>query len=61
MAGPLGARLDAILADAPPRAGSLVVTLFGDVVSQHGGSVWLGALVAALARFGLNAGQVRTA
>ncbi|MEQ8230553.1 MAG: hypothetical protein RKL32_02480 [Gammaproteobacteria bacterium] len=57
----LAARLEAMLAAAPPRAGSLVVTLFGDVVSQHGGSVWLGGLVEALGRFGLNAGQVRTA
>ena len=55
------ARLDAILAADPPRAGSLVVTLFGDVVSQHGGSVWLGGLVEVMARFGLKPGQVRTA
>jgi len=57
----LRARLEAILAAEPPRAGSLVVTLFGDVVSQHGGSVWLGGLVEVMARFGLNPGQVRTA
>jgi len=57
----LRARLDAILAAEPPRAGSLVVTLFGDVISQHGGSVWLGGLVEVMTRFGLNPGQVRTA
>ncbi len=61
MSARLRARLDAILAAEPPRAGSLVVTLFGDVVSPHGGSVWLGGLVEVMARFGLKPGQVRTA
>jgi phenylacetic acid degradation operon negative regulatory protein len=45
----------------PVRAGSLIVSLFGDVVSQHGNSVWLGSLIGALAPFGVNARQVRTA
>jgi phenylacetic acid degradation operon negative regulatory protein len=42
------------------RATSLIVTLFGDVVSQHGGVIWLGSLVAALAPFGVNERLVRT-
>lgn len=57
----LWAHLQALLAAEPPRAGSLAVTIFGDVVAAQGGSVWLGSLVAAMAAFGLNARQVRTA
>lgn len=59
--GSLRAHLEALLAADPPRAGSLAVTIFGDVVSPQGGSVWLGSLVDAMAAFGLNARQVRTA
>lgn len=44
-----------------PRAGSFIVTLFGDVISQHGNCVWLGAIIESLELFGLNARQVRTA
>ena len=28
------------------RAKSLIITLFGDVISQHGGEIWLGSIVA---------------
>lgn len=45
----------------PVRAGSLIVSLFGDSFSQHGNSVWLGSLIEALEPFGVNARQVRTA
>ncbi|MEM7541408.1 MAG: PaaX family transcriptional regulator C-terminal domain-containing protein [Pseudomonadota bacterium] len=44
-----------------PRAGSLIVTVIGDVVSPHGNQVWLGSLIAALEPFGLNQRQIRTA
>lgn len=44
-----------------PRAGSFIVTLFGDVISQHGNCVWLGAIIESVEAFGLNARQVRTA
>lgn len=53
--------LKASLATNPPRAGSLIVTVFGDSISQHGNAVWLGSLIEALAPFGLNARQIRTA
>jgi phenylacetic acid degradation operon negative regulatory protein len=43
------------------RAGSLIITVFGDSISQHGNCVWLGSLIDALAPFGLNARQIRTA
>ncbi|MGI9288030.1 MAG: phenylacetic acid degradation operon negative regulatory protein PaaX [Pseudomonadales bacterium] len=45
----------------PIRSGSLIVTLFGDTVAKHGGSVWLGSVIKALEPFGLNHRLVRTA
>ncbi len=44
----------------PIRGRSLIITLFGDAISLHGGSVWLGSLIAALAPFGLSDRLVRT-
>ncbi len=57
--------IDQFLADfssrTPVRAGSLIISLFGDSISQHGNSIWLGSLIESLAPFGLNARQIRTA
>ena len=57
--------IDIVLAETlaahPPRAGSLIITVFGDSISQHGNKVWLGSLIHALEPFGLNARQIRTA
>jgi phenylacetic acid degradation operon negative regulatory protein len=53
--------LDQLLASRPPRATSLIVTLFGDAVLPHGGSIWLGSLIALAAPFGVNERLVRTA
>jgi len=39
----------------------MIITLFGDSISQHGNAVWLGSIIDALAPFGLNARQIRTA
>ncbi|MFT4560882.1 MAG: phenylacetic acid degradation operon negative regulatory protein [Gammaproteobacteria bacterium] len=50
-----------VLDTHPPRAGSLIVTVFGDAISQHGNAVWLGSLIKALEPLGLNARQIRTA
>lgn len=44
----------------PPRAKSLVVTVFGDAIAPHGGTVWLGGLIKLLASFGINERAVRT-
>ena len=44
----------------PMRTTSLIVTLFGDMVSQHGDAIWLGSLVRALAPVGVNERLVRT-
>ncbi|HEY2864394.1 MAG TPA: phenylacetic acid degradation operon negative regulatory protein PaaX [Casimicrobiaceae bacterium] len=45
---------------APPRAKSLVATVWGDAVAPHGGSVWLSGLIRLLAPLGLNERLVRT-
>ncbi|MBK6289491.1 MAG: phenylacetic acid degradation operon negative regulatory protein PaaX [Gammaproteobacteria bacterium] len=42
------------------RCTSLIVTLFGDVVSQHGGVIWLGSMVEALSLLGVDERLVRT-
>jgi phenylacetic acid degradation operon negative regulatory protein len=44
----------------PIRSTSLIITLFGDVVSQHGGVIWLGSLVEALGLIGIDERLVRT-
>jgi phenylacetic acid degradation operon negative regulatory protein len=44
----------------PLRAKSLVVTVFGDAIAPHGGTVWLGGLIRLLASFGINERAVRT-
>ena len=44
----------------PPRAKSLVVTVWGDAIAPHGGAVWLSALIRLLAPLGLNERLVRT-
>jgi phenylacetic acid degradation operon negative regulatory protein len=48
------------LANDPPRAKSLVVTVFGDAIQPHGGSIRLKALIELLAPFGINQRLVRT-
>ena len=40
---------------------SMVVTVFGDSVSQHGGWIWLGSLIEALKPLGFRERSVRTA
>lgn len=42
------------------RAGSLIVTVFGDAVAPRGGTVWIGSLIRALSDFGINERLVRT-
>jgi phenylacetic acid degradation operon negative regulatory protein len=45
----------------PLRAGSLIVTLFGDSIMPRGGAVTLGSLISLAAPFGINERLVRTA
>lgn len=48
------------MAHNPPRAKSVVMTLFGDVIRPHGGALWLGSLIRLLAPFGISDRLVRT-
>jgi phenylacetic acid degradation operon negative regulatory protein len=48
------------LAAAPPRASSLIITVWGDAISPHGGAVMLAGLIELLAPFGINERLVRT-
>ncbi len=42
------------------RAGSLIITVYGDAIAPRGGTVWLGSLIRLLEAFGLNQRLVRT-
>jgi len=44
----------------PLYANSLILTLFGDSVCAHGGSIWLGSLIKLVAPLGINQRLVRT-
>jgi len=48
------------LASDPPRAKSLIVTVWGDALAPHGGELWLNALIRLMAPFGVNDRLVRT-
>src|SRR4029450_12083359 len=48
------------LAADPPRAKSLIVTVWGDALAPHGGVVWLAGLIRLMASFGINDRSVRT-
>jgi phenylacetic acid degradation operon negative regulatory protein len=48
------------LAAEPPRAKSLIVTVWGDALAPHGGAVWLTGLIRLMAPFGINERSVRT-
>src|SRR2546430_15696896 len=48
------------LASDPPRAKSLIVTVWGDALAPHGGAVWLAGLIRLLAPFGINERLART-
>jgi phenylacetic acid degradation operon negative regulatory protein len=58
-------KLSALLASferrRPMRAGSLIVTIYGDAIVPRGGSLWLGSLLELMAGFGVEPGLVRTA
>jgi len=42
------------------RAGSLIVTVFGDAIAPRGGTVWIGSLIRVMAEFGISERLVRT-
>ncbi len=50
------------LVDAIPlRAGSVIVTLYGDVVEPRGGQLWMGSIIETCGALGLSETLVRTA
>ena len=48
------------LEEEAPRSKSLVVTVIGDSIAPHGGSIWLANLIALMAPFNFNDRLVRT-
>lgn len=44
----------------PIRAGSLIMTVYGDAIAPRGGTVWLGSMIKLLEPLGLNQRLVRT-
>lgn len=57
-------QLDQLVSDfqkkRPLRAGSLIITLYGDAIVPRGGTVWLGSLVRLLEPVGISERLVRT-
>ena len=52
--------LNQTLENDPPRAKSLCVTLIGDAIEPHGGSLWLSDLIQLVAPLGINERLLRT-
>lgn len=52
---------DKLQGDLKPRAKSLIVTVYGDAIGPHGGTVWLGNLIGLMEPLGLSERMVRTA
>ena len=57
----LPAAVEGCLAAPPPRAGSFIVTIYGDVVEPRGEALWMGTLIEVCADHGISEGLVRTA
>src|ERR1700685_1704738 len=57
---PVRALLRSFRAQRPLRAGSLLITVFGDAIAPRGGAVTLGSLIRLAAPFGLTERLVRT-
>src|ERR1700719_1995433 len=57
---PVRALLRNFRAQRPLRAGSLLITVFGDSIAPRGGAVTLGSLIRLAAPFGLTERLVRT-
>jgi DNA-binding transcriptional regulator PaaX len=47
-------------ATGPVRANSLIITVYGDMIAPHGGSVWLGSFINLVKPLGINDRLVRT-
>src|SRR5690606_17200318 len=53
-------RIQHVLQRDPPRAKSLCVTLLGDAIEPHGGSIWLRDLIELVTPLGINERLLRT-
>lgn len=56
----MGDRLQDLLEKIDPRAGPLIMTVFGDAIAPHSADIWLGSLINLLAPLGLSERLVRT-
>jgi phenylacetic acid degradation operon negative regulatory protein len=54
------ALLDEFRSRPTMRAGSLIITVFGDAIAARGGTVWIGSLIRVLSDFGVSERLVRT-
>lgn len=52
--------IDDFLGSRPARANSLIITIYGDLIAPHGGTIWLGSLIRLVDALGLNERVVRT-
>jgi len=52
--------IDDFLEQRPTRANSLIITVYGDFIAAHGGTVWLGSFIRLVEPLGLNERMVRT-
>ena len=52
--------ISSLLERDPPRAKSLCVTLLGDAIGPHGGSIWLSDLIELVTPLGINERLLRT-
>ena len=57
----IDARLDAFAGLQRAQAGSLLLTVFGDLVIPRGSRVWIGSLIQLLSGLGVNERMIRTA
>lgn len=53
--------LESVQRDAALRAGSFIVTIYGDVVEPRGGRLWIGNIIETCASVGISETLVRTA
>lgn len=52
--------IEQYLNERPARANSLLITLYGDFIAPHGGTLWLGSVIRLAEPLGLNERVVRT-
>lgn len=52
--------IDEYLEQRPARANSLIITIYGDFIAPHGGTIWLGSVIKLVEPLGLNERVVRT-